>query len=138
MPGRDLYHTIVRRALIKEGWTITHDPLYLPFGRRKVFIDLAADAPIGAEKDGQKIAVEIKSFIGESEMADLEQALGQLVIYQYVLQQEEPERMLYLALSQQSYSEIFDDRASLNLMVKMHFQMLIFDVAEEKILEWIE
>jgi hypothetical protein len=54
--------TIVRNALIKEGWIITHDPLTLPFGSDDIFIDLGAQAPLGAEKEGQKIAVEIKSF----------------------------------------------------------------------------
>lgn len=29
MPRRDLYHDTVRNALIKDGWTITHDPLIL-------------------------------------------------------------------------------------------------------------
>lgn len=27
--AKDLYHNAVRNALIKDGWTITHDPLRL-------------------------------------------------------------------------------------------------------------
>jgi XisH protein len=26
MPARDYYHEVVRLALQKDGWTITHDP----------------------------------------------------------------------------------------------------------------
>ncbi len=76
MPQCDVYHEVVKNALIKDGWTITHDPLILPFGTCKVYVDIGAEAPIAAEKDGRKIAVEIKSFVGVSEVADLESALG--------------------------------------------------------------
>ncbi len=26
MPAKDTYHDAVRHALVKDGWTITHDP----------------------------------------------------------------------------------------------------------------
>ncbi len=58
----------VRTALVKDGWTITHDPLVLPFGERSLRVDLGAQAPVAAERDGRKIAVEIKSFVGRSEI----------------------------------------------------------------------
>ncbi len=38
MPARDLYHDIVRTALVKDGWTITHDPLTLRWGRTDLFV----------------------------------------------------------------------------------------------------
>src|SRR5579862_4841554 len=92
VPRHDVYHDCVRNALVKDGWTITHDPLTLPFGADDIFIDLGAQAPIGAEKEGRKIAVEIKSFRGPSDTTDLQQALGQYMVYRYVLSREEPER----------------------------------------------
>lgn len=51
MPAKDLYHDSVKQALIKDGWTITHDPYTLSFGQKDVFVDLAAERPLGAEKD---------------------------------------------------------------------------------------
>ncbi len=42
MPATDIYHNSVRNALIKDGWTITHDPYTLTFGLRNVFVDLGA------------------------------------------------------------------------------------------------
>jgi len=54
----DICHEVVKSALIKDGWTITHDPLTLSVGIRKVFIDLAGERLIAGEKDGEKIAVE--------------------------------------------------------------------------------
>ena len=38
MPARDMYHTAVKNALIKDGWTITHDPLTLELGNSHLFI----------------------------------------------------------------------------------------------------
>ena len=26
--AKDIYHNLVKQALINEGWTITHDPYY--------------------------------------------------------------------------------------------------------------
>ena len=81
MPTRDIYHDAVRNALLKDGWQITHDPLVLKWGWKDLFIDLGAERLLAAEKDQQKIAVEIKSFTGPSDMADLERALGQYIVY---------------------------------------------------------
>src|SRR5438128_115422 len=98
MAARDKYHGAVRNALIEDGWTITHDSYRIAIGRRRGYIDLGAEMPIAAEKEGRRIAVEVKSFLGASELDDLEHALGQYGIYRVVLQKRDPERALYLAL----------------------------------------
>jgi hypothetical protein len=77
MPARDIYHDAVKNALIKDGWTITDDPLHLRWGLKDLYVDLGAEKLFAAEKEGRKIAVEVKSFIGASEIYDLENALGQ-------------------------------------------------------------
>jgi len=41
------------------------------------FIDLGAEQLFAAERHGQKIAVEVKSSVGRSDVDDLERALGQ-------------------------------------------------------------
>ena len=76
MPAKDIYHETVKNPLIKDGWTITHDPLVLRWGTNDVYVDLGAEQLLAAEKRGQKIAVEIKSFVGRSDVDDLEKALG--------------------------------------------------------------
>lgn len=76
MPARDTYHETVKNALIRDGWTITDDPYILSTGLTRVYVDLGAEQPLAAERAGEKIAVEIKSFRGKSDMKDLEQALG--------------------------------------------------------------
>jgi hypothetical protein len=69
MSARDLFHEAVKQALIKDGWTITSDPLVIRIDRVKLEIDLAAEKVFAAEKDGQKIAVEVKSFVNSSNIA---------------------------------------------------------------------
>ena len=40
MSARDIYHENVKAALVKDRWTITHDPLRLSFERKNVYVDL--------------------------------------------------------------------------------------------------
>ena len=95
MPQRDIYHDAVKNALIKEGWEITADPLILQFGGRNIYVDLEAESPIAAQKEGRKIAVEVKSFSNPSEVYDLEKAVGQYVMYRELLAHKESARALF-------------------------------------------
>ena len=97
-PARDIYHDVVVAALVKDGWRITHDPLRLTYGGKDMDVDLGAERLLAAEKANRKIAFEIKSFVGHSEMDDLEKALGQYVLYRAMLAEREPDRELYLAV----------------------------------------
>lgn len=95
MPAKDIYHDCVKNALVKDGWTITHDPLSLKWGKKDMYVDLGAEQLLAAERAKTQIAVEIKSFTGASEMSDLEKAIGQYIVYYDVLAQVEPNRKLY-------------------------------------------
>jgi hypothetical protein len=67
MPAKDIFHDCLKHALIhaliKDGWIVTNDPLSLKIGKKDLFIDLAAEKILIAEKGTEKIDVEIKSFI---------------------------------------------------------------------------
>jgi XisH protein/XisI protein len=86
MPAKDIYHDAVKQALIKDGWTITADPYILIFEDAELYADLAAERPISAQRQGQKIVVEIKSFVGRSLMYDFYAALGQYIVYRNLIQ----------------------------------------------------
>src|SRR5262245_1178410 len=96
MPRKDTYHDVAKKALVKDGWTITHDPYTLAYDTEPVYIDLGAEAPIGAEKEGRKIAVEVKTFLGRSGITDLERAVGQYILCRSLLRKKENDRIIYL------------------------------------------
>ena len=85
MPAKDIYHNAVRVALVKDGWEILTEDYTLEYGGDRLYVDIAAEKSIAAEKQGQKILVEVKSFLGRSFIHDLEQAVGQYVVYRDVL-----------------------------------------------------
>lgn len=76
MAAKDQFHDAVKQSLLKEQWVITADPLILKIDQVKFEIDLAAEKVLAAEKAGQKIAVEIKSFLNPSVVTDFHSALG--------------------------------------------------------------
>lgn len=132
-----MYHNCVRNALMKDGWTITHDPLVIRWGAKDMFVDLGAELFLSAEKAGRKIAVEIKSFIGTSEIQDLRNALGQFILYQDVLYRIDPERVLYLALRDTVFENIFEEPIGKLLLENNRLQLVMFNVHEEVITKWI-
>lgn len=139
MPSKDFYHDHVRKALEKDNWNITHDPYYIRIGRHKTFVDLGAERIlIAAEKGKEKIAVEIKSFIGTSDIDQFEDALGQFLIYLVALENKDPERMLFMAVPKSFYSRFFNDNFFVQLAKRFNLKMFIFDEVNEKIEEWIK
>ncbi|PDW01183.1 element excision factor XisH family protein [Candidatus Viridilinea mediisalina] len=137
MPARDIYHNMVKHALIKAGWRITHDPLRLQWGTRDMYVDLGAEALIAAEQQDQKIAVEIKSFIGPSEIEDLRNALGQFVLYRTILETTEPERTLYLAVREATFFAIFDEPVGKLLIEQQDLHLIVFRPDHEEVIQWI-
>lgn len=136
MPARDFFHDIVRTALEKDGWVITADPLVLTIGLRSVFVDLGAEKLIAAERGSEKIAVEIKSFLGPSPISDLEVAWGQFFLYARTLQRQEPDRALYLAVNETVFQTLFAEEAGLLLLNEPGFRLIVFDPITEEIIQW--
>ena len=138
MPAQDIYHDAVVRALTADGWIITHDPLSLSYGGRDLYVDLGAEpTTIAAERDGQKIAIEIKSFLGSSPVRDLEEAVGQYKIYRTVLTEIDPGRVLYLAVPQRVYESLLAERFGQLIRQRLQLRLMVFDEHEESIVAWI-
>ncbi len=137
MPAKDKYHDHVRRILEKDGWAITHDPYFIRLGRRKGYIDLGAERSfIGAEKGKEKILVEIKSFLGMSDLDQFEDALGQFLVYRPAVMKKEPERTLYLAIPKEFDQSFFDDDYFVEIAELYEVKMLVFDEDKEEIVSW--
>ncbi len=136
MSAKDRIHLAVKHALIKDGWTITHDPLTLEYEEVQVFVDLGAERVIAAEREGEKIAVEVKSFLGPSLIRDVELALGQYVLYLSLLRKTEPERKLFLAISHLTYDSLFQGKAIQELLSDNQISFLVVNVIVEEVQEW--
>ena len=118
MPAKDLYHDPFVRALRKDGWTVTHDPLTIPYGKTEVLVEVGAERFVAAERDGKRIAVEIKSFIKPSLIQDLTEAIGQFTLYTDALMDfpAEADRVLYLAIRNETYNDVFRDEPGQRLI----------------------
>ncbi len=138
MPARDIYYDVVKKALIKEGWKITHDPFHMSYGGFDFYIDLGAEALIAAEKNGLDIAVEIKSFLSHSSLSDFHVAVGQFINYRLVLTQNDPDRILYLAVSDFTFDNFFTSQFGQLAIKSNQLKLIIFDEKEEVISQWLE
>lgn len=136
MPAKDIYHDTVKKALIKDGWTITHDPLRLRWGTDLLYVDLGAERLLTATKKDEKIAVEVKSFVSPSNITSLESALGQYILYQNIIEEIEPDRILYLAVHEEIFLTVFEESLGRMIIDKNHLKLLIFDRTEEVIVKW--
>jgi hypothetical protein len=137
MAARDVYHNTVRIALEKDNWKVTDDPLTLKIGRRAVMVDLGAEKLLAAEREKDKIAVEIKSFLNPSPINDLENALGQFILYAKILERQEPDRTLYLAINQPVFQEIFSEEVGQLLLETTDLRLMVFTAKTEEIIQWI-
>ena len=129
MSRRDFYHETVKEALIQEGWRITHDP-YIFDTDPQLSTDLGAERLIAAERETQKIAVEIKSFLAESQVAELEKAIGQYGLYRRFLGLQDPERELYLAIPEYAYENIFTRQVGQIAIEEFGLQLIVFSSEE--------
>lgn len=70
-------------------------------------------------------------------MNDLEDALGQYILYQDILEEVEPERVLYLAVREEIYSDLFLDEIGRLLLNKKRLKLIVFDATDKEIKTWI-
>lgn len=137
MSAKDIFHAVVKRALQKDGWQITHDPLSISVGGVNMSIDLGAERLIAAEREGEKIAVEVKSFLERSSaISEFHTALGQFINYRGALRRREPERTIYLAVPLVTYKTFFQLDFPKEMVEENQIKMIIYDAQQEAIVEW--
>jgi hypothetical protein len=137
LPARDSIHETVKEAVIKDGWEITDDPYVISYGDRFLFVDLGASGFIGLQQGNRQIAIEIKQFRGQSQVNDLEQAIGQYSLYRILLNQIDPERDLYLAISEATYSDIFNEPIGKLAIAEIPLKLVIVNLSTKEITQWI-
>lgn len=134
--ARDSFHYIVRSALEKDGWNITDDPLIINSGGVGLEIDLAAERLIAAEKSGEKIAIEIKTFTSASKISEFHTALGQFINYRTALRIEQPYRKLFLAVPLYTYNTFFMLPFTQTVVSENQLKIVVYNVEIEEIVLW--
>ena len=138
MSAKDVFHEAVKQALQKDQWVITDDPLKFKFGNVNFRADLGAERLIAAERTGEKIAVEIKSFLNPSAITDFYSALGQFLSYRLALESVEPDRSLYLAVPIDAYQTFFQYEFTQTAIQRYQVLIIVYDPANEVIVRWIK
>lgn len=108
----------------------------MAFGQKAVFVDFGAEHVLAAEKGSEKIAVEIKTFQGSSDIRDLELALGQYVFYRSLLARFEPERTLFLAVPHSVFVSTLDEPIARPVLEDVAVALVAFDPQQEEIVTW--
>jgi len=138
MAAKDKYHEHVKEALIKDGWTITHDPYYIDMGSVKYEIDLGAEKLIGATKENQKILVEVKSFLQESIVNEHHKVVGQYINYRIHLRDSDAEKVLFLGIRLDTYELLKELPPLLKSFDECMIKLIIVDVDKKEIVKWIK
>lgn len=137
MSARNIFHEAVKKGLKKQRWEITADPLKIKIGDTRIYIDLGAEKILAAEKGEEKIAIEVKTFIGDSILFNFHVAIGQFINYQVALEKKEPDRTLFLAVPKEVYDSFFQSLLAQSVLEKYHIPLIIYNPKTEEILQWI-
>ena len=136
--AKDIIHHQVKNALVKDGWAITADPFRLRYEEFKLAADLSAERPFVAQKGTRKIIVEIKSFIGYSFVRDLQQAMEQYKMYLDFIDLTNLDYKLYWAISEIAWDDLFSKKAAQILIKRNHIKVIVVNIKNEEIVQWIE
>jgi hypothetical protein len=134
--ARDLFHHAVRHALEKDGWVVTHDPYKLEYGSIRTLVDLGAERLIAAERGLERIAVEVKSFVGASEINEFHTALGQFLNYKKLLELTDPERVLYLAVPLETERTFLQADFPQMMLKNYQIRLVVYNPEPEVIVSW--
>lgn len=137
MPADDTIYEAVKNALLKDGWTITHDPYRIEFGTDNLYADLGAErAVVAAERDVEKIAVEIKSFLAPSLLREFQTAFGQFMLYRTLMEDTDPARRLFVAVADAVYDEILARPSLRRLIEKQPVPFVLIRLTTEEVVRW--
>lgn len=136
--ARDKFHYEFKHALENEGWNVTDDPLVVKSGGITVQIDMGAERLIGAEKEGEKIAIEVKTFGIISFITAFYEAIGKYIVYRKALKLEKSERKLYLAVPVDVYEKHFNEELIKGVCIDEDVKTIIYNQNEQNIFRWVK
>jgi hypothetical protein len=92
---------------------------------------------IGAERENQRIAVEIKTFLAASTLSEFHAALGQFLNYRLALKLKQPDRQLFLAIPKEVYQGFFAEEFTQLSVAEYQLKIVVFDIGKEEIVQWL-
>lgn len=134
MPAEDQYHSVVIRALNKDGWRIEQEQVPIRVEERRLWIDIQATKANGKTV----IFVEVKSMIASSAVEALRDALGQYMLYRAALRYTGVSNItLYLAVPLATYNGILSETLGRLALVEANISLLVVDVDKEAVALWV-
>lgn len=91
-------------------------------------IDLGAERLLAAQRDSEKIAVEVKSFTHPSVISEFHTAVGQYFNYRHALRTQEADRKLYLAVPSQIYDQFFRLRFVEEIVREQQILIVVYNI----------
>lgn len=138
MPIKAFYHDTVINALHADGWTITDDPLPITFDGQKIYSDPSEEREvIAARKRDMSVVIINKSFLGALLLRDFEEALGQYSIVRHLLEHQNDDRQLYLAIPERIYESLFKKKLVQLVIKSQQLRFIVFDESASRIVEWV-
>lgn len=138
MPAKDIFHDAVKNALLNDAWSVSDEQFYIRSGGVEIYIDIGAEKIIAAERGSEKIAVEVKSFLGYSNITEFHVAVGQFINYRSILSDEQPDRTLYLAIPLDVYDSFFQLPFTQKIIRENNIKLIVFNSVTEVIVKWIK
>lgn len=132
MPAKDRFHGTVVRALIKDGWSIRREQVFVKLPERRLWID------IEAVKAEISVVVEVKSYSHvPSPVETLAASIGKYVIYRSAMDRLKDNRTLYMAIPEHAHKGIFGETLGQLVIQRVNISLLVYDERKEEIIGWI-
>lgn len=138
MARRDAIHKAVKNALKNDDWHITADPYRIVYKDTTLEADMKADKLIVATRENRSIILEVKSFLQSSFIHEFIAACGQYQAYAFLLAEKGQIETIYMAVSQEVYGREFRSEAVQVLVERFGIRLLVVDIDNEVIVQWIE
>ncbi len=131
--AKDAFHEVVKIALEKDHWRISHDPLKILIGTDFMLVDLAAERLLIAQRDQEFIAVEIKGLSQTSTIHQFHAVLGQYLNYRLALRVTHPKYKLYLAVPEETFNTFYQREFTQLAIKEYSIAIFVYDVEKEVI-----
>ncbi len=136
MPKPDACQPNVAAALQKDGWQILQTDLFIDDDfTNALYLDLQISRPPNGSRTEVRF-IEVKCFAAPRTTPELHRALGQAITYGVILDREGFPDPLYLAVPQATFQDYFNE-AILEVVRRHDIHLLVVDLEQERIVQWI-